>query len=258
MDLGLQGKVAIVTGGSAGIGLATAGRLVAEGASVVITGRREDVLRRAAGGLAGPGAVLPVPGDVTQGGHAEHVVDVARREFGRVDILVNNAGTALAKPFDQATDEDWAADLDLKLWAAVRFVRAVLPEFRRLGGGRIVNVTALGGRTPGAGSVPTSVSRAAGIALTKALSKDLGADGIGVNTVCIGLVRSEQHERAHQRRRPDLSLEEFYADLARDVPLGRVGEAAEAADLIAFLVSERAGYLTGVAVNVDGGLSPVV
>ena len=255
----------MVTGGSAGIGLATAARLVAEGASVVITARREDTLRRAAAEIAGhgPGAVLPVPGDVTDPGHAERVVEAARNEFGRLDILVNNAGTALAKPFEQATDDDWAGDFDLKLWAAVRFVRAALPEFRRVGGGRIVNVTALGGRTPDAASMPTSISRAAGIALTKALSKDLAADRIAVNTVCIGLVRSEQHERSYQERRrtrPELTLEEYYAEMAaaRGIPAGRVGEAAEAADVIAFLASKRAAYVNGVAVNIDGGLSAVV
>jgi NAD(P)-dependent dehydrogenase (short-subunit alcohol dehydrogenase family) len=255
MELGLQGRTAIVTGGSAGIGLATAARLAAEGASVVITARREDVLRRAADGIAG--TVLPVPGDVREPGHAQRVVEAAVAEIGGVDILVNNAGTSLAKPFDQATDEDWTGDFDLKLWAAVRFVRAALPELRR-DRGSVVNVTALGGRTPTAGSVPTSISRAAGIALTKALSKDLAPDGIRVNTVCIGLIRAEQHERHHLQRRPDLTLEEYYAQLAEAVPLGRVGEAAEAADVIAFLVSERAAYVTGVAVNIDGGLSPVV
>jgi NAD(P)-dependent dehydrogenase (short-subunit alcohol dehydrogenase family) len=134
---------------------------------------------------------------------------------------------------------------------------------RKVGGGRIINVTNLGGRTPGPSSMPTSISRATGIAITKGLSKDLAPDNILVNTVCIGIVKSGQHQRRYDRLKesnPDLTLDEFYAQTAqaRGVPLGRIAETEEAGDVIAFLASERASYLTGIAINIDGGTSPVV
>ena len=130
------------------------------------------------------------------------------------------------------------------------------------GWGRVVNVTNLGAKAPGARSVPTSVSRAAGVALTKALSKEYAPDNILVNTVCIGSIKSGQHEKRYEQLRaenPDLTLDQFYGQMAErgPVPLGRVGEALEAADVITFLASERASYITGVAVNIDGGTSPV-
>ena len=265
MDMGLQDKVAIVTGGSEGIGKAAAQSMAQEGAKVVIVARRPDVLDQAAQEIktATEGVVLPVAGDVTDRDTAERVIQTAVSSFGRVDILVNNAGTALAMPFENVTDDNWEGDFDLKVWAAVRFIRAVIPQMRKVGGGRIINVTNLGGRTPGPGSMPTSISRAAGIAITKGLSKDLAKDNILVSTVCIGLIKSGQTQRGHtrlQESNPDLTLDDFWAQTAIElgIPLGRVGEAREAGDVIAFLASERASYLTGIAVNLDGGTSAVV
>ena len=265
MDLGLADKVAIITGGSEGIGRAAAHRLAEEGARVVIVARRPDVLEAAAKDIeaATKGVVLPVQGDVTEPATVSRVVKTTLDTFGRIDILVNNAGVSMAKPFEAVSDDDWESDFSLKVWGAVRFIRAVIPEMRKVGGGRIINVTNLSGRTPGASSMPTSISRAAGIAITKGLSKDLAKDNILVNTVCIGLIKSGQHERRYARQRaenPNVSIDEFYAGLAkaRGVPLGRVGEAREAGDVIAFLASERASYLTGVAINIDGGTSAVV
>ncbi len=265
MDLGLQDKVAIVTGGSEGIGKSAALRMAQEGARVVIVARRPQVLEQAARDIrtATEGMVLPVPGDVSAADTADRVVKTTLDNFGRIDILVNNAGISMAKPFESVTDADWQGDFDLKVWGAVRFIRAVIPEMRKVGGGRIINVTNLGGRTPGPSSMPTSIARAAGIALTKGLSKDLAKDNILVTTVCIGVVKSGQHERRYARLKgsdPSLTMEEFYARTARDrgVPLGRVAETDEAGDVIAFLASERASYLTGIAINIDGGASAVV
>ena len=265
MDLGLKDKVAIITGGSDGIGKAAAHRMAEEGARVVIVARRLDVLEAAAKDIEATtrGVVLPVQGDVTEPATVSRVVRTALDRFSRIDILVNNAGTSMAKSFEAVSDEDWEADFGLKVWGAVHFIRAVIPEMRRVGGGRIINVTNLGGRTPGASSMPTSISRAAGIAITKGLSKDLAKDNILVNTVCIGLIKSGQNRRGYERRKatnPGLTIEEFYAERAkaRGIPLGRVGEAHEAGDVIAFLASERASYLTGVAINIDGGTSAVV
>jgi NAD(P)-dependent dehydrogenase (short-subunit alcohol dehydrogenase family) len=265
MGLGLTEKVAIVTGGSEGIGKAAARSMVQEGARVVIVARRLDVLEAAAEEIrrTAAGEVLPVQGDVTDPATIPRVVTSALDRFGRIDILVNNAGTSMAKPFEAVSDDDWEADFDLKFWAAIRFIRAVIPEMRKTGGGRIINITNLAGRTPGASSMPTSISRAAGIALTKALSKDLAKDNILVNTVCIGFIKSGQHERRYAPQRaanPAVTVEELYAGeaKARGVPLGRVGEAREAGDVIAFLASDRASYLTGIAINIDGGTSAVV
>jgi 3-oxoacyl-[acyl-carrier protein] reductase len=265
MDLGLKDKVAIITGGSEGIGKAAAQRMAEEGARVVIVARRPDVLKGAAEDIqtATKGTVLPVQGDVSEPATISRVVQTTFDNFGRIDILVNNAGVSMAKPFEAVSDADWESDFSLKVWGAVRFIRAVIPEMRKVGGGRIINVTNLGGRTPGPSSMPTSISRAAGIAITKGLSKDLAKDNILVNTVCIGLIKSGQHERRYAQRKqsnPDYTLEELYAESVkgRGVPLGRVGEAQEAGDVITFLASERASYLTGVAINIDGGTSAVV
>ena len=265
MDLGLTNKVAVITGGSEGIGKATAHSIAAEGGRVVIVARRPDILEAAAKEIraATQGVVLPFQGDVTDPLTSKRLVHATLDTFGRIDILVNNAGSAMAKHFEALSDDDWETDFNLKVWSAVRFIRQFIPEMRKVGGGRIINITNLSGRTPGPASMPTSISRAAGIALTKALSKDLARDNILVNTVCIGMIRSGQHERRYNRLKqanPALTLEEYYADRIkeRSVPLGRVGEAREAGDVIAFLASERAGYLTGVAINIDGGTSAVV
>ena len=265
MDLGLQDKVAIVTGGSDGIGKAAALSMAKEGANVVIVARRQDVLDQAAEEIrtATEGVVVPLSADVKEPDSANKIVRTAIDRFGRLDILVNNAGVSMAKHFERVSQEDWESDFELKVWGAVRLIQQSVPEMRKAGGGRIINVTNLGGRTPGANSMPTSISRAAGIAITKGLSKDLASDNILVSTVCIGLIKSGQHQAGYDARvqsEPDLSIDAFYDQLAkgRSVPLGRVGEPEEAGDVIAFLASERASYLTGIAVNLDGGASAVV
>ena len=263
MDLGLHGKVAIVTGGSEGIGKAAAASMAAEGADVVIAARRADVLESAAEEIRAVSRhrVLALPTDVMIAEQVQSLIDTTMSELGRVDILVNNAGTSAGGPFLSVSDEGWQHDLNLKLYGAIRASRIAVPIMREQGGGRIINVTNLGAKAPGAASVPTSVSRAAGVALTKAMSKEFAADNILVNTVCIGLIKSGQHEtrfKAMRESDPDLTLDRFYADMGGRVPLGRVGEGEEAGDVIAFLASDRASYLTGIAVNIDGGTSPVV
>ena len=263
MDLGLQGKVAIVTGGSEGIGKAAAASMAAEGASVLIAARRVDVLEAAAAEIREQtgGSVTAVQTDVMVPEQVEDLIQRAIDDHGRLDILVNNAGTSAGGAFLGVTDEAWQHDLDLKLYGAIRTSRLAVPLMREQGGGRIINVTNLGAKAPGAASVPTSVSRAAGVALTKAMSQEFAADNILVTTVCIGLIKSGQHEtrfKAMQESDPDLTLDQFYSAMGDRVPLGRVGEGEEAGDVIAFLASDRASYLTGIAINIDGGTSPVV
>lgn len=258
MDLGLKGKKAIVTGGSKGIGLATALTLASEGAEVAIVARDPEGLKSAAQLIEERTGMAPlwISADVSRKQEAEKAVETAADGLGGLDILVNNAGTSAAWPFDEVDTADWTADLDLKLFAAVHFSKSALPYLRQAqGGGAIVNVTSVGGKTPGPSSLPTSVSRAAGLALTKAMSKDLAGDGIRVNAVCIGLIHSAQIERKWKSLAPELSWEEFARDPRHGIPLGRIGEAREAANAIAFLVSQAASYITGTAINIDGGLS---
>ena len=254
LELGLSGKIAIVTGASEGLGRACAERLARAGARVAMCARRKDVLERAAGAIrAATGAdLLALPTDVTRAAEVEAFVKATVDRFGGVDILVNNAGTSAAAGFEQVDDATWQADIDVKLMAAVRFCRLVIPHMKRRGGGRIVNVTTVGGKAPAPRSLPTSVTRAAGINLTKSLAHEYAADRILVNTICLGIVKSAQWERRLQG-----DPEAFYREVAkkRNIPLGRVGEAAEFADLVAFLASERAGYITGTAINFDGGMS---
>ena len=255
-DLGLEGKIAIVTGGSDGLGLATAERLAAEGAKVVVCARREDYLRRAVEGISDRtgGELLAVRADVSIAVDIEKLVDSALDRFGGIDILVNNAGKSAAAGLEEVSDDDWQDDLNLKVMGAVRTCRRVIPIMRERGGGAIVNATIVGGKAPAARALPTSVSRAAGINLTKSLANEYATAGIRVNTVCIGLLKSEQWVRKAGNKNP----EDLYKELSVQVPLGRVGESEEYADLVAFLVSERAAYITGVAVNIDGGMSAAV
>ncbi|MCK9899020.1 short-chain dehydrogenase [Parafrankia colletiae] len=261
MDLELAGRVVLVTGGSEGLGAALVRMLAAEGARVAFCARRTDGLDQLAAELTKAGAdeanLLPVAADVTRPDDLERFTGLAVGRWGRVDGLVNNAGRSAAGPFAAQTDEVWEADIELKVHSAVRLTRLVLPHLVAAGGGSVVNTLAIAGKAPGAGSTPTSVSRAAGLALTKALSKELGPDGIRVNAVLVGLVESHQWER----RAADLGVDvdDLYADLGRNsgIPLGRVGRAQEFADLVAFLLSPRSAYISGTGINLDGGLSPV-
>jgi NAD(P)-dependent dehydrogenase (short-subunit alcohol dehydrogenase family) len=255
MDLGLTGKVAIVTGGSAGLGRAAAMKLAREGARVSICARRKEVLERTAGEirLAG-GDVLALPADVTRAEDVESVVKATVERFGGVDILLNNAGTSSAAAFMDVDDRTWQTDIDLKLMAAIRFCRLTIPIMQKRGGGAIVNVTTVGGKAPAPRAVPTAVTRAAGINLTKGLAHEYASSGIRVNTICLGLVKSEQWER----RAKNGDVEAVYREAAKRVPIGRMGEAEEFGDLVAFLVSARASFITGTSVNFDGGMAAVV
>jgi NAD(P)-dependent dehydrogenase (short-subunit alcohol dehydrogenase family) len=153
-------------------------------------------------------------------------------------------------------DEVWQADLDLKVFGAIRLTRLAIPEMRKQKGGRIVNITNIGAKQPKAESMPTAVSRAAGLAMTKALSKEFAPDNILVNTVCIGLIRAGQHETSAAKR--GVPVEQLYDGMAKEIPLGRVGCAEEVANVITFLASDAASYVTGTSINLDGGTSGVL
>ncbi len=264
MDLGLKGKVAIITGGSDGIGKAAAMSMAKEGAKVAIASRTASKLEEAAADIrahAKGGDVLAIPTDVRDEAQVKRMVEEVVKKWGRVDILVNNAGTSSAKKFEDVTDEIVSEDFQLKVYGAMYCIRAVLPHLRKSKGGSVVNITTPGGKASGANTNPTSMARAAGLSMTKSLSKEFASDNIRVNTVCIGLIKSGQHRtrwEARNKQDPSFTLDKHWAEMAKTVPIGRVGESAEAGDLIAFLASDRAAYITGTAVNIDGGVSPVL
>jgi 3-oxoacyl-[acyl-carrier protein] reductase len=257
MEITLKGRKALVTGGSLGIGLAIASQFAAAGADVAIMARRRGPLDEAAAtiGLRPGQQVVPVVCDVARAddikrGYAEVVA-----ALGKVDILVNNAGMSNAAAFEQVTDAQWQEDLDLKLFAAIRLVRLAWPQMKQQKWGRIINVLNTGAKAPRPASAPTSVTRAAGMALTKVLAGEGAPHGILVNAMLVGFIESDQWVR--RAKAAGMPLQEVLADMAKDIPLGRVGTAQEFANMACFLASDAASYITGTAINVDGGRSPV-
>jgi NAD(P)-dependent dehydrogenase (short-subunit alcohol dehydrogenase family) len=223
----------------------------------VICARGEELLHEAVDGIRRDGGdAIGIKADVSQPGELSALFAEIRARAGGLDVLVNNAGTSRRGPFEEVTDEDWALDIDLKLLAAVRASRLAIPLMREKGGGRIINVVNFIAKQPPVESMPTSVTRAAGLALTKALSKEFAADGILVNAVCMGYVRAAQHEASACRK--GIGVEALYDELARSIPLGRVGQTREAASVILFLASSLASYVTGTSINVDGGICAVI
>lgn len=257
MDLGLNQRVALVTGASQGIGKAIAAKLAQEGASVVLTARGEDRLNqvvseiRAAGGKA-----VGIAADVSKKEDCERLIQYTVDTYGKIDILINNAGTSATGEFEAASDDIWQADFDLKLFAAIRLSRLAIPFMKKQNWGRIINLTNIGAKQPAAKSMPTTVTRAAGLALTKALSKEFAPNNILVNSICIGLIKAGQHET--KAVKAGIPVEQLYETLGKNVPLGRVGRAEEVANVAAFLSSEAASYVTGSSINLDGGTSGVM
>jgi len=255
VDLELKDKVFVITGGTDGLGLALARRLVDEGGRVAVCGRDAQRLARAQE-LLGPNA-LCVQTDVTDAEQVDAFVDATLTRFGRLDGLVNNAGQTAASLIATSSDEQWRRDYELKVIAALHVARAVLPALETTQGA-IVNVLAILARAPGAGTTPTSASRLAGLAFTKSLASEVGPRGIRANAILIGLIESGQWVRRAEAA--GISEEEFYRTTAENahIPLGRVGRAEEFADLASYLLSPRASYVTGVGIALDGGLSPVI
>ncbi len=257
MDIRLDGRKALVTGASMGIGLAIAGALADAGADVALLARRPAPLEEAAAAIATRTRrqAVAIPCDVRRAVDIEAAFSRVAEAFGRVDILVNNAGTSNAHPFEEVTDAQWQEDFDLKLFAAIRLVRLAWPAMKRQRSGRIINVLNIGAKAPRPASAPTSVTRAAGLALTKVLAGEGAPHGILVNALLVGLIESDQWVRRAESL--GVPLGEFLANMGKDIPLGRVGKAQEFANLACFLASDAASYVTGTAINVDGGRSPV-
>lgn len=257
MDLGLKGKVAVITGGSDGIGRATAVMLAREGAKVVICARGQEKLDETAAYIRKEGGeVLAVRADVTSDADINRLFDEVVKKYGGVDLLLNNAGLSQRGKFLEIDDKMWQIDIDIKVFGAIRCLRRAIPEMKKRGGGRIVNIAISSAKQPGAGSMPTSLSRAAGLVITKSLSKEYAPDNILVNAVCIGKIKSGQHDRRMVREH--ISPEKYYNDNSKDIPMARFGEAEEAASAIVFFMSSMGSYVTGSSLNLDGGTSGVL
>ncbi len=262
MDVRLDGRAALITGGSDGLGRGMALRFAESGADVAILARNAEKLDAAKAMIeaAGPGHVVTLPCDLLDAAATKEAFANAEKALGKIDILVNNAGTSRAGPFESITDEDWHEDIELKLMAAVRLCRLALPGMKARRWGRIINVLNTGAKAPRAAGAPTGVSRAAGLALTKVLAGDGAPYNVLVNALMVGLIKSGQWERLHAETAPEQPLDEFLQRMAdaRGIPLGRIGETEEFANVACFLASDLGGYVTGTSINVDGGACPVV
>ena len=253
MELGLRGKSAIVTGASRGIGLAIAQGLAAEGCHVAISARTTEPLHAAARSWGGKPALLPVAADLTRKEDVERLVRDTVGEFGGLDILVNNLGGSRAGPgpFLDVTDDAWYAMVDLNLISAVRATRLAVPEMRKRGGGRVVFITSVFGREAG-GPVTYNAMKSAMNSLAKSLSRELAPDNINVNAVAPGSILFPGGSWA-QRQQAD--PEGIGAFVQREIAKGRFGTPEEVANVVVFLASDAASWVTGACLNVDGGQS---
>jgi len=232
MNITMKDRVAVITGGSKGIGIAVARRFAESGAKVAILARGAPDLKAARELLAKDGLdVRDYVCDVSKAADISAAYDRIVADFGRIDVLVNNAGTARTLAFEGISDEAWQDDLDLKLFAAIRFSRLVWPGMKARKWGRIINVLNTYAKAPAAASAPTSVSRAAGMALTKVMASEGGEYNILVNAMLVGLIMSDQWVKAHAARAPQSDFNDFARNLAKGVPLGRIGTAEEFANL---------------------------
>ncbi len=257
MDLGLKGKVAVVAAASQGLGRAIAEELANEGARVALCSRDQGRIEAAAEDIRQKtgGEVLPVVADVTKPAEVDRFVQAARERWGSVHIAVANAGGPPAKEFAAITLEDWREAVDLNLMSSVHLARAVLPQMRRQGWGRLIFLTSASVKQPIEGLLLSNSVRSAVAGLSKSLANECAAENVLVNIVCPGFLRTERLDElaATLSEKKGVTPEKIFEGWTAQIPMGRIGEPRELAALVAFLASERASYITGTAIAVDGG-----
>jgi 3-oxoacyl-[acyl-carrier protein] reductase len=257
MDLHIAGRVALVCGSSSGLGFAIAQRLAREGCHVVLNGRNEERLNRSVTelkSLSGDPHAVGLAADVSKPDQAAALVGRAADELGPVDILVCNAGGPAAAPFSKTPAESWQAALELNLLSTVHLCRVAVPSMRSRGWGRVVCLTSIAAKQPLGGLILSTTARAGVLGFAKSLADEVATDGVTVNSVCPGYMRTGRvtdlvNERAAHEQR---SAEEIEASLVAEIPQRRMGEPDELAAAVAFLASDAAGYITGAALQVDG------
>lgn len=256
MELEIKGRRALVTGGSLGIGRATANLLAAAGVDVAIVARDAARLADVAGELDGanPGRVVALPGDMSKPDDIARVIAGAGEALGGIDILVNNAGSSPAGHIADLDDDTWSAAFGLKFMGYVRCARAVLPGMRARRWGRIVNVIGRGGHNPSAGYILGGSFNAALLNFTRALAYDCAADNITVNGVNPGATDTPRWQQLVEQKAAftNMTQDAIQADSVAEIPAGRLGRPDDLADMIVFLCSERASYVNGAFLNVDG------
>jgi 3-oxoacyl-[acyl-carrier protein] reductase len=259
MDLELEGKVCVVTGASRGIGLEVGRSLCAEGAQVLFVGRDADALVQAADGCGGE----YLAGDITDPDVAERIVATCAEQMGGIDVLVNNAGTSFARGLDELTDEDWQGQWELHVMAPMRLMRAAAPHMVQRGGGRMVNVCSSAGKRPSLTNAAYSVTKAAQLSLSRVFADSYASENVLVNAVAPGAVASELWMGADGLAEQVAAArggtaQEALAAQAGKIPLGRLAEPREIADIVVFLCSARASNVTGAAWSADGGAVPII
>ena len=258
MDLGIKDKVALVTAASRGLGKAVALELAREGCRLVICSRNADVLKRAADEVRQQtGAqVHSIAADIGDAEHVQQMVEEATRQFGAVDILFANAGGPPPGPFVSLTDEQWQGAVNLNLMSVVRLCRAVLPHMQAKQWGRIVIDTSFTVKQPLENLILSNSIRAGVTGLAKTLSNEVAKDGISVNCICPGWIQTERvdHLLKDRAQRANISVDQARQAIASGIPMGRIGTVEEFAAAVAFLCSARASYITGVSLQVDGGI----
>lgn len=261
MDLGLRDRACIITGGSSGIGLELAVRLGAEGARTLLIGRGEDALRAASQRAGGGAEWLAL--DITDPDAGDRVVAACRERFGRVDVLVNGASASSVTAIDELTDADWQAAWEINVMAPMRLMRAALPVMTETGWGRVVNISSSSGKRPGQRNVAYSVAKAAELSLSRAYADAYAAQGVLINAVTPGPIASELWLKPGGLVDQTVaarggSRKQVLEAAAAGLPLKRLAQAGEVADVIVFLCSEAASTVSGAAWSVDGGAVPVI